>query len=68
MRQLPMAEGEAGFITILGASRPEWPEGDAAGLLTENDERAIRRGLMITKTLPLVAFIVTLAVLNFRPG
>lgn len=60
LRQLPMAEGKAGFLTILGASRPGWPEGETASLLSEDDERAIRRGLLITQLSPVVAFAIVI--------
>ena len=62
MRQLPMARGDGGFLTLWGASRPDWPGAEAAATLSEEEARALSRGLWITQMLPVLAFGVVLLV------
>jgi hypothetical protein len=52
----PMAEGKTGFLTLWGNERAPWPEDDTPGALSEEDERSIRRGLMLTQIVPAAAF------------
>ncbi|MFN4226435.1 MAG: hypothetical protein ACK4HR_08965 [Hyphomonas sp.] len=59
--QLPMAEGKGGVLTLIGTSRPAWPDRSEAPALSAADESAIRRSLLITQLLPLIAFAVMIA-------
>lgn len=56
IRQLPMAEGRVGFLTLLGTARAPWPEGGEPGALSAADEYRIRRAMAITQLLPIAAF------------
>lgn len=58
IQELPMAEGSGGFLTLFGTSRPDWPERGEALTLSAADERAIRRSLLITQLLPVIAFAI----------
>lgn len=62
MRQLPLARGDGGFLTLWGASRPSWPGAEDAHQLSEADERAIRRSYVLTQMLPVFAFAIVLLV------
>ncbi|ABI76428.1 hypothetical protein HNE_2940 [Hyphomonas neptunium ATCC 15444] len=63
MRQLPLARGDGGFLTLWGASRPDWPGAEGADQISEADERAIRRSVWITQMLPVFAFAIVQLVL-----
>ncbi len=62
MRQLQLARGDGGFLTLWGASRPPWPGAEDAHRLSDADERAIRLSAWITQLLPVFAFAVVLLV------
>ena len=62
LRQKQMAEGNGGFLTLWGTQRPDWPDGQEAALLTEEEERLIRRNQRITQLVPVIAFAVTVLV------
>lgn len=62
LRQMPMAEGNGGFLTLWGTQRPDWPDGEAATQLTEEDERLIRRNHQLTQMVPVIAFVVMVLV------
>lgn len=65
MVKRPMAEGKTGFLTLWGNERAPWPEDDTAGRLSEADERALRRGLMLTQLVPAAAFAAIILVRLF---
>jgi hypothetical protein len=56
LQELPMAEGAGGFLTLFGISRPAWSQRGEAPTLSAADERAIRRSLLLTQLLPVIAF------------
>lgn len=60
VRQLPMARGKGGFLTLWGTARPPWPDTDETIEISEADERAIRQAQMVTQFLPVIAFAVVL--------
>lgn len=58
LRQMPMVEGNGGFLTLWGTSRPDWPEGEAASQLRDEEINNIRRNYLITQMVPVAAFAV----------
>ncbi len=58
MQQLQMVEGNGGFLTLWGTSRPDWPEGEAASQLRDEEINNIRRNYLITQMVPVAAFAV----------
>lgn len=68
LNPIPMAEGKGGFLTLLGTSRPDWPERGEAPTLTAADERAIQRSLLITQLLPVIAFAAMIGAQVFGRG
>lgn len=62
LRQVQMAEGNGGFLTLWGTQRPDWPDGADAALLTEEDERLIRRNHRLTQLVPVIACAVIVLV------
>lgn len=60
VRQLPMAKGKSGFLTLWGNQRPAWPEGGEPGQLSEADEQRMRRNMAIAQLVPVAAFAAIL--------
>lgn len=64
LKRQPMARGEGGFLTLWGTSRPEWPGTDDTAGMTEAEERALHRRLLMTNLIPAAAFAAVLLVVS----
>ena len=64
MKRLPMAHGEGGFLTLWGASRPEWPGTEDSGIMSETEKHALYFRLLMTNLIPAAAFALVLLVLS----
>lgn len=62
MRRLQMARGKGGVLTLWGASRPDWPNGESGGMSVE-EERAVYRQFRMTNLIPVATLIIVLLVL-----
>jgi hypothetical protein len=64
LKRQPMVRGEGGFLTLWGTSRPEWPGTDDTAGMSEADERAMHRRLLMTNLIPAAAFAAVLLVVS----